>query len=369
MSTVKRPSDPHYKATLSMALHGARLDFHVAQDLFSSAGLDPGSAAILRTLAVPEYASTSRILDLGCGYGPLGLFLKAWDPTRTVHLVDRDALAVQYAAANAELNALEGVETYGSLGYDDVRAGDFDLIVSNIPAKAGPAAIESLLLDGAHFLSADGTMAIIVISRLASEVRAVLGRAGVEIVFERENRGYLCLHYRYTSAPAAPYANGFDRGIYDRRQLRYAGAEIMTVHGLPDFDTVGWATQLAIKVLPSLKGARHVVVLNPGQGLVPAVASRSLSISVSDRDRLAVRNAARHAELTGEGPPDAVVALVRQGEPVAVTMADVARHRPRRVLVAGSSTQVTRLTEAWAGDVLTRKRNHGFSAALIDLSH
>ncbi len=366
MDTVKLPDDPHYKATLSIALHGARLRFHVAQDLFSSAGLDPGSAALLRTLADLEPSRTQRVLDLGCGYGPLGLFLKAWAPRRVVHLVDRDRLAVRYTELNAALNDLEPIEAYASLGYDDVSVSDFDLIVTNIPAKAGGPAIESILLDGQHFLHPQGTMAIVVVSRLADDVRAVLDRGGVEVLLERENRGYLCAHYRYTAPSGEPYRNGFDRGIYDRGAIRYGGAEITTLFGLPEFDTVGFATQLAIKVLPSLSGARHVVVLNPGQGLVPAMASRTYATSIADRDLLAIRNTARHAVLTdADAEPDAVVALVRPGETTAVTLADINRYAAERVLLAGSSTQVTRLVEAIGGDVVVRKRNHGFSSCVL----
>jgi 16S rRNA (guanine1207-N2)-methyltransferase len=364
MNTVKRPDDPHYKATLSVASHRARLQFHVAQDLFSSAGLDPGTAALLRTLAGPDYTGTRRILDLGCGYGPLGLFLKAWEPARTVHLVDRDQLAVRFAGMNVELNGFDGVEAYASLGYDDLQATDFDLVAANIPAKAGPQAIESFLLDGQHFLSGGGTMAVVVINRLAPDVRATLEQAQVEVVLQRENRGYTCWHYRYPDSPTGGYEPAFAGGVYDRGLLRHAGVEITTAYGLPEFDTPGFATQLAIKLLPTLQSSRLPVVLNPGQGLVPAVWARP--VVVDDRDLLAVHNTARNA-LVVDDEPDAVIAMLRDHEPLPVTLAALRRYTARRVLVAGTSTQVTRLVEALGGDVIERKRNHGFSAATIDM--
>ncbi len=364
MSTVKRPTEPHYKATLSVALHGVRLQFHVAQDLFSSASLDPGTGMLLRTLAGADHGQAGPVLDLGCGYGALGLFLKAWDPTRTVHLVDRDALAVRYAAMNADLNGLEGVEAYPSLGYDDVAAAGFGLVVANIPAKAGPRAIESFLVDGQHFLAADGTVAVVAISRLVAHVAQVLEAADVEVLFERENRGYACWHYRFRRPPGEAYRPAFVRGAYDRGRLGHAGVEVTTVYGLPDFDTPGFATQLALKLLPTLRSARLPIVLNPGQGLVPAVLSRP--VVVDDRDLLAVRNTARNADVT-EGEPDAVIAMLREHEPIAVTLALLQRYTAERVLIAGTSTQVTRLVEALGGAVVERKRNHGFSAVVVHL--
>lgn len=348
VNIVKRPSNPWYKATIERALHGARLRFHVAQDLFSSATLDPGTAALLRTLAGADY---SRVLDLGCGYGPLALFLKAWRPEATVHAVDRDRLAVQYTVLNAELNGL-AVTSHASLGYDDVPAdARFDLIVSNIPAKAGPAVIDSLLLEGGAFLTEGGRMAVVVIDRLADDVRRAIG----DPLLEWSNKGYTVFHYVPPPAPA--YANGFDRGIYDRGRLRYGGAEITTVWGLPEFDTPSYATRLALDLLPHLR-ARHMKVVNPGQGLVPAAARAP--VSIDERDLLAVRNTARHAPLA-DGEADAVVVLLREHEPIAATVAAIAGANV--ALVAGSSTQITRLAEG--REVIERRRTRGFSAAII----
>jgi SAM-dependent methyltransferase len=351
MSTVKRPSDPNYKATLGVALHGARLQFHVAQDLFSSASLDPGTAALLRTLAGAEY---SRVLDLGCGYGPLGLFLKAWRPEAAVHAVDRDALAVAYTQMNAALNGL-AVDAYPSLGYDDVPVADrFDLIVSNIPAKAGPRVIESLLSDGAAFLADGGRMAVVAIDRIAGDVRAAIP----EPELEWSNRGYTVFHYR-PPAPPAPYDNGFQRGIYDRGRLRHKDLDVATVWGLHEFDTPSFSTLLALGLLPQMK-ATHIRVVNPGQGLVPAAAR--VAVNVDDRDLLALRNTARNATLV-DGDAEAVVVLLRDHEPVAVTRASIAGFG--RALVAGTSTQVTRLVEATGADTVARDKTRGFSAALL----
>ncbi len=362
MSTVKRPTDPRYKTTLSMALHRARLQFHVAQDLFSSTGLDPGTAALLRTLAGPDHSRAGRILDLGCGYGPLGLFLKAWEPERTLHLIDRDGLAVEYAQMNADLNGLAGVAAYPSLGYDDVTERDFDLVVSNVPAKAGPRAIESLLLDANHFLARGGMVAVVVIDRIAPDARAILIAAGVDVILEGTNRGYTWFHYRFPGAPPAPYESAFARGVYDRGRLRHGTIEITTVFGLPEFDTPGFAAQLAIRLLGSVRG--HPVVLNPGQGLIPAAVGRP--VTLDDRDLLAVRNSARNAAVAAAAEPDAVIALLRQGESMDVTLEALGRYDAGSLLLAGTSTQVTRLVEALRGEVTERKRNKGFSAAIIN---
>jgi 16S rRNA (guanine1207-N2)-methyltransferase len=177
---------PHFKKTVTLDHGGRRLELGVAQELFSSHEVDVGTRLLLRTLAGPEHASRRRVLDLGCGYGPLGLALRAAAADRVVHLVDRDALAVEYSRENAARNRLDEVEVYGSLGYADVRGSGFDLIVSNIPAKAGPPVIEQLLLGGAGLLAPGGLVAVVVIAPLRASVTAVLeGAPEVEVVFRR----------------------------------------------------------------------------------------------------------------------------------------------------------------------------------------
>ena len=141
------------------------LKFKTSQELFSAFDIDTGTKFLLRTIVEAGYPAPKHILDLGCGYGPLGLTLKSLHPESTVHLTDRDALAVEYARQNASLNNLEA-DIYGSLGYDDIKHYDFDLIVSNIPGKAGEQVIAYLLREARFYLKPGGVMAVVVVSPL-----------------------------------------------------------------------------------------------------------------------------------------------------------------------------------------------------------
>ena len=192
--------DVYFKKEVALTYEGHRLRLRVAQELFSSAEVDVGTRLLLRTLGQGDRGTFAKVLDLGSGYGPLGLALKKADNARLVHMVDRDALAVDYTRQNAELNRLSGVEVYGSLGYDDVSARDFDLIVSNVPAKAGESAISHFLLGAVHYLSPGGVVAVVIIAPLASTVAGILDReANIEVLFRRDTPTYTVLHYRFSS--------------------------------------------------------------------------------------------------------------------------------------------------------------------------
>ena len=120
--------------TFSETLCGHTLTYHTTWGLFSPKGIDEGSRLLLDHM---EVNPTDDTLDLGCGYGPLGLTLARLAPQGTSVLVDKDFVAVDYTKRNAEANGIENVEIFLSNGFDHVGPRTFDLIVSNLPAKTG----------------------------------------------------------------------------------------------------------------------------------------------------------------------------------------------------------------------------------------
>ena len=396
---------PHFKKTVTLDHGGRRLELRVAQDLFSSHEVDVGTRLLLRTLAGPEHASRRLVLDLGCGYGPLGLGLAAAAADRVVHLVDRDALAVEYSRENAAANRLDGVQAYPSLGYADVRAAGFDLVVSNIPAKAGPPVIQELLLGGAGLLAPGGLVAVVVIAPLREQVAAVLeGSPRFEVGFRRATASYAVFHYRFRGPPAA--AGAADPGdglrVYERQQASVVhggvAVRLRTAWGLPEFDSLGFPTRLVADAVlgPVARPPETALVLHPGQGWLPCLlwaADPPGRLRLVDRDLLALR--VSRANLLANGCPperaetdhrvepdpawlqdaELVVAMLRPKEPPEATAATVrglvAEVPPcARVVLGASSTAITRSLAALDAAKLPfrtvdRRRAKGSSAVVL----
>jgi 16S rRNA G1207 methylase RsmC len=238
---------------------------------------------------------------MGCGYGPIGLMLKSLYRDSVVHMVDRDALAVAYSRQNAELNKLEGVNCYGSLGYDDVSSQDFDLIVSNIPGKAGLPVITCLLREAGWFLSTNGLAAVVVVSPLDEVVAGILeDTPGIEIIHKRSRAGYAVFHYRFTGETHAPVMkeSALERDVYHRKDvtMRLTDLEytVATAYSLPEFDTLSYATGLLARALHNIMDSNiiHAAVLNPGQGHIPVMLwkiAKPDNLFLVDRDLLALR--------------------------------------------------------------------------------
>jgi 16S rRNA (guanine1207-N2)-methyltransferase len=131
----------YFKKRIAYALNKQRFQFDTAELLFSTHDIDLGTQFLLRRM-LGELASPRSMLDLGCGYGVIGIVLARFFPDARVLLVDKDLLAVFFSLHNAEVNTCANVTAQGSIGVDDIPAQTFDLIVSNIPGHIGERAIE-----------------------------------------------------------------------------------------------------------------------------------------------------------------------------------------------------------------------------------
>jgi 16S rRNA (guanine1207-N2)-methyltransferase len=397
--------DIYFHKTVTFRAWKHSLQFRTSQELFSSHDMDIGTKFLLRTIVEANYDRLQRILDAGCGYGPLGLTLKNLHKDSIVHMFDRDALAVEYSRQNAGLNGLDGVDIYGSLGYDDVRRADFDLIVANIPGKAGESVIAYLLREARYFLSPGGLVAIVVVSPLEALVAGILDNTpGSEIVLKRTRSGHAVFHYRFTGVPGSPKPeqNGFERGVYHRKnvtiRLEKLEYPVQTAFGLPEFDSLSYGSAMLVKALHSVRDmtVHRAVVFNPGQGHV-AVALWKLirpeNIALVDRDLLALRYSRLNLALN-ECPPgrvstshqvgigfdteektDLFVGVLREEEGKNATFLALDQAADRlstngMIIVSAGSTAITRLVTYIESQGLlrirTRERWRGYSLLALE---
>lgn len=293
--------DPYFKKNINFQYKGRDLVFRVSQSLFSSQDIDLGTKHLLNSLAGESSQNFGKILDLGCGYGSIGISLETAYPSGKVHMVDKDALALSYSLQNAKVNNVSGIKVYASLGYDDVKDNDFDLIVSNIPAKVGDKVLIHILKDSKSHLRLGGKMAVVVIDAISDYVTKGLNDPEIKIVFSKKWPGYLVFHYEFlpsSSIVSNKTSESFDSGIYNRSQktVTYYGFDslIKTMHNLPEFDTLSYETEVLLESLKILKNKKlkNVLIFNPGQGYVPVVLSKLVEvdkITLVDRDLQALR--------------------------------------------------------------------------------
>jgi 16S rRNA G1207 methylase RsmC len=139
------------------------LSFYTTWGLFSPRAIDEGSQMLLDYLDID---SADDCLDLGCGYGVLGLCMARSAPTGHTLLVDKDFVAVEYSEKNRLLNKIENASCLLSNGFNQIPRQQFDLIVSNIPAKVGKEMLYIYLFDALEYLKPGGSFYIVTITGL-----------------------------------------------------------------------------------------------------------------------------------------------------------------------------------------------------------
>jgi 16S rRNA (guanine1207-N2)-methyltransferase len=154
-----QPSTPHDEREFSFDLNGRVFRFVTDAGVFSRDRVDFGSLLLIETMEFPADAS---VLDVGCGYGPIGLSAAVRASRGWVTMIDVNERAVMLARRNAERNGIENVEVLISDLYSEVRGRTFDVILTNPPIRAGKDVVHRIFTEGHELLAEGGQMWVVI---------------------------------------------------------------------------------------------------------------------------------------------------------------------------------------------------------------
>lgn len=130
-----------------------KLEFISDNGVFSKNGVDFGSSLLLKTV---EIRDEKNILDVGCGYGTIGLTIAKVFPDIKVDMVDVNDRAIKLSIKNKELNLIKNAEIFVSYVYENISK-KYDLIISNPPIRAGKKVVHTIALDAKKHLNDNGS--------------------------------------------------------------------------------------------------------------------------------------------------------------------------------------------------------------------
>lgn len=102
-----------------------------------------------------------RVLDVGCGYGTMGLMIAKHFPDCTLHMVDVNERALNLARKNAMHNNVKDVHIYKSDGLNEVTEF-FDAVITNPPIRAGKDVVHRILSDSYNILEHQGALYVVI---------------------------------------------------------------------------------------------------------------------------------------------------------------------------------------------------------------
>ncbi len=186
----KRPSTPRRRTVISDVIRGIPIELITEPGVFSPKRIDPGTRLLIENLDIPEKGTA---LDMGCGYGVIGIILAKINPALKVYLVDINKRAVELAKINAKINKVQDrvIVLQGNL-YEPVKDKKFNLIASNPPISAGLKIVEKIVEEAKNHLVEKGIIEIVLrkgVNTISSLMEKTYGN--VEIVARKS--GYKVL--------------------------------------------------------------------------------------------------------------------------------------------------------------------------------
>lgn len=143
----------------NIKLEDKTFTFNTDNGVFSKGELDFGSYLLIKN--VLKLKLTGDILDLGCGYGPIGIILAKLLPV-TVTMVDVNKRAVHLVNMNIKENKVNNANVLVSDGYENLKDEKFDYIISNPPIRVGKEKLYELLITSKEHLKENGEMYIVI---------------------------------------------------------------------------------------------------------------------------------------------------------------------------------------------------------------
>ncbi len=173
-------------------IKGFELEFETSEKCFSPRQIDRGTLAMLSCV---NFYEGQKVLDLGCGYGVVGITAAKITGAEHVYMVDIDREALRLAMKNARRNGVEGVHILQSHGMDELNETEFDVILSNPPYHTDFSVPKKFIEKGFNRLKIGGRMVMVTKRREWYKNKFISIFGGVRIheldgyyVFEAERR-------------------------------------------------------------------------------------------------------------------------------------------------------------------------------------
>ncbi|OIJ17128.1 16S rRNA methyltransferase [Anaerobacillus alkalilacustris] len=185
----EKPTVKSSRRSWESQLRGMKMSFTSDAGVFSKKEVDFGTQLLLETFRFPE--STARILDVGCGYGPIGLTLAKERANYHFVMVDINERALELSELNAKLNGINNVTIKKSNLLSGVKGDTFAAVLSNPPIRAGKKVVHQLFEDAFEQLEHLGELWIVIQKKQgAPSTIEKLESLFKEVTVQKKSKGY-----------------------------------------------------------------------------------------------------------------------------------------------------------------------------------
>jgi 16S rRNA (guanine1207-N2)-methyltransferase len=160
------PSSQAKLGLIRTTLRGNSFEFLTASSVFSKKRVDLGTRLLIEAMELPE---TGAVLDVGCGYGAVGIAAAASNPRLRVVMTDVNARAVRLARKNAQKNKVPNVEVRCGFLYEPVGDLTFNCVLSNPPVSAGMETVKAIITQAPQVMAANAAFQMVIRSKIGAK--------------------------------------------------------------------------------------------------------------------------------------------------------------------------------------------------------
>jgi 16S rRNA (guanine1207-N2)-methyltransferase len=168
-----QPRSEQRLGVITTQLRGHVFEFLTSSSVFSKKRVDLGTRLLVESMSLPE---TGEVLDLGCGYGPVGIVAAKLHPSLQITMTDVNERAVWLARENSKRNHVKNTVPLHGFLYQPVEKQQFNTILSNPPVSAGKHVLTLIVQGAPSHLRDQGSFQIVIKSRIGG--RWLLGELG-----------------------------------------------------------------------------------------------------------------------------------------------------------------------------------------------
>lgn len=147
-------------------LRGTHFEFLTASGVFSKKHVDLGTRLLIESMILPK---EGYVLDIGCGYGAVGIAAATFNPDLRIIMVDVNERAVRLARQNAEKNYVSNVEVRRGHLYEPVKHLAFNCVLSNPPVSAGMETVKAIISEAPEHMASKATFQMVVKSKIGGK--------------------------------------------------------------------------------------------------------------------------------------------------------------------------------------------------------
>jgi len=185
----KKPHSQLKTEEITCTLREQAFSFTTGSGVFSKKGIDFGSRLLIETFEEPTI--DGPFLDLGCGYGPIGISLASTYKGRSFVMTDINERAIYLTNQNIQKNNISNAKAFISEGFNQIKEDEFAAIITNPPIRAGKKVVYSMIEKSVEHLSDAGEYwAVIQKKQGAPSFLAFLKTLFPHVIVENRRKGY-----------------------------------------------------------------------------------------------------------------------------------------------------------------------------------